>query len=158
MWNPVTNHRHLSTELSTWGSSYSISNLNAWAYTTTKLSWRWFRVLGCFGQISLDVVLETSSEGTEGPRRNLWKGDWKESRKRWKAKYTCQHLCPARSEYLHPHPGLLKSLKKSIQISALEVRSEVLQNMYNKLRAIQTGDEADVHGWMRDIVWHGLGA
>lgn len=35
--------------------------------------------------------------------------------------------------------------------TALHPRSDVLQSMYNKLRAIQTGDEADIHGWMREI-------
>ena len=67
-------------------------------------------------------------------------------------------VLPDRNMFIPTQRCLLKSLNKSIikypNISAW-VRSEVLQNMYNKLRAIQTGDEADVHGWMRDIAWHG---
>ncbi|CAL1140848.1 unnamed protein product [Cladocopium goreaui] len=45
---------------------------------------------------------------------------------------------------------VIESITRDSKVYKFE-QSEVLQNMYNKLRAIQTGDEADVHGWMRDI-------
>lgn len=42
----------------------------------------------------------------------------------------------------------------SIMSTVLDIRlrpSETLTKLYNKLRAIQVGDEADPHGRMRDI-------
>ncbi|CAK8987110.1 unnamed protein product [Durusdinium trenchii] len=46
---------------------------------------------------------------------------------------------------------VVQSIQQGDKVHNFEQPSEVLTKLYNKLRAIQTGDEPDPHGWMREV-------
>ncbi|CAE7532835.1 atnJ [Symbiodinium natans] len=46
---------------------------------------------------------------------------------------------------------VIDSITRGDKKYTFEQPSAVLQSMYNKLRAIQVGDEPDTHGWLREI-------